>query len=137
MEKRKTGRIVVLVLVVIIVIVGALWGKQYYNDRYVSSDFYAMVPTAYDVTPGSLLSQNGDEMGPGVEFELTAYDENGEAREVSIRVYSADSDFYRGEEIPAPGDFLWIKASKQLVTGWGVADGNQVPEKALSMLKSG
>ncbi|MCL1896825.1 MAG: hypothetical protein FWG03_09795 [Clostridiales bacterium] len=137
MEKRKIRRVVVLVLVLIVVIVVALWGKQYYNDRYVSSDYYAMVPPGYDVTPGSLLSQNGDEMGPGVEFFLTAYDENGGPKEVSMCVYSVDSDFYHGEDMPAPGDFLWVKASKQIVTGWGITDESQVPEKALERLKAG
>ena len=137
MEKRKTLRIVVIALVAIVVVAGALWGRQYYNDRYVSSDYYAMVPPGYDATPGSLLSMNGDEMGPGVEFELTAYDESGAAREVSIRVYSVESDFYRGEEMPAPGDFLLVKASKQIVTGWAITDESQLPGGVLELLKAG
>ncbi|MCL1797638.1 MAG: hypothetical protein FWG24_04930 [Eggerthellaceae bacterium] len=111
----------------------ALVAKQYYNDHYVGSDYYAMIPTDYDVSPQAIPDGNID-MGPGVEFELPAYNEEGEVAVLSFRVFSPESDFYHGDDMPQPGDYLLIKASKHLVVGWDFVEENKIPIPVLSRI---
>ena len=129
MAKKSVLRIVLLAVVVLVVI-GAVWGKQYYDDRYVGFDYYAMVPLDYDMTPEKMYTMKGDEAGLGKGYTLTAYNEQGESRTVEFNVYKEDS-----ADFPQPGTFLYIKASRQAVVGWSVTDESRVPEGALSKLK--
>lgn len=121
----------IAVFAIVLVATVAIWGKQYYEDRYVGSDYYAMVPFDFDAAPEMMYSMSGGEVGLGKEYVLTAYDEYGEARAVEFNVYVDRSS------LPQPGAYLHISASKQLVVRWGLTDESNVPEKALHMIKNG
>lgn len=116
-----------MALVAVIVVAGAFWGRQYYEDRYVGTDFYARVPLDYDMASVSVRNMEGKEIGTAVEYNLTAYNEQGEAVSVSFRVHDPDSDISIGEEQPQPGDYLRLKVSKQLVISWEFLDYADVP----------
>jgi uncharacterized protein (TIGR01655 family) len=122
---------IILVVVAALAVLVALWGKQYYEDRYVGSDYYAMVPLDYDMAPETLYSMKGEEAGQGKRYKLTAYDEQGGAKSVSFNIQGGDSAQYL-----QPGTFLLVKASKQVVVGWGVIGQSTVPEKAMDKIKS-
>jgi uncharacterized protein (TIGR01655 family) len=124
--KKKTLLGIALAVGAVLLIAVAVWGRQYYTDRYVGSDYYAMVPLGYDVTPEALMDSNGNAVDTGKRYELTAYDAQGEAKEVRFTVRGGDAD-----QMPQPGTFLLVKASKQLVVGWSVIEESEVPEKAL------
>jgi len=120
---------IVILLAAALIIAVAVWGKQYYENRYVGSDYYAMVPHDFDATPEMMYSDSGAEVGLGKTIELTAYSPLGEARTISI-IVRLDR-----ESIPKPGAYLYISASKQLVVRWRVTDEGSIPEGALNMIK--
>jgi uncharacterized protein (TIGR01655 family) len=118
----------------IVILVGVaaliLLGRSYYDDRYVGTPYYGMVPMDYDVTPRTIKASGGEDMGKGVEYKLTVYNEAGESRVAEWTVFT---DI---ETPPAPGTLLLVKHSKQVVTGWNAVEKNQVPEKLLDKIQS-
>ncbi|MCL1846898.1 MAG: YxeA family protein [Coriobacteriia bacterium] len=137
MKKKPVFWVIVAVVALVVVAVG-IWGKQYYDDRYVGTDYYAVVPLDYNVTPGPRPSMDGRaDMGPAVEYDLVAYNDKGEAKTVNFSVYSPESDYYRGEPMPQPGEYLRVSASKQLVVGWRIVDVGDVPAGVLELLEVG
>ena len=129
MTKKPIFWILVILAVALIATV-VLWSKQYYEDRYIASDYYAMVPADFDVTPETMYSMRGEEIGLGKKYRLTAYNEQGEAKTVEFSVPGEDSAKY-----PQPGVYLYISASKQLVIDWNVIFESDIPEIALSKIK--
>jgi len=125
----------VLAVVAVVLVAGAVWAKQYYEARYVGADYYAQVPQNYDMTPRDIKSMKGESLGTGVEYKLTAYDAQGEPRDVEFTVADPDSSISRGEQQPQPGDYLWVSASKQLVVRWKAAAQNDIPAKALAAIR--
>ncbi|MDR2524820.1 MAG: YxeA family protein [Oscillospiraceae bacterium] len=109
----------------------AIFGRQYYQNRYVSADYYAMVPLDYDITPQTMYAANGESMGPGKEYTLTIYSAEGESREVTFNVFAPESPMVGARALPKPGQYLLIKASKTIVTGWDLVDKSRIPEAAL------
>ena len=120
---------IALVLAAAFIVTGAVWAKQYYEDRYVGSDYYVMVPLNYDITPEMVYSNSGEEIGLGKTYDLTAYNELGEKKEVNFLVLGDDQARY-----PQPGAFLLVKASKQIVLSWSVTEKSAVPQKALTQI---
>ena len=124
-KKNKLIKWIVIALAVILFAAIAVWGRQYYNDRYVGTDYYTMIPLDYDVTPQTLYSMNGEDVGTGVKYKLTVYNEQGESRIVEFTVRE-DSG-----KIQSPGTYLWVSASQQIVVNWSVTEESKIPEKAL------
>ena len=133
--KKKTLLGIVLAVGAVLLIAVAVWGKQYYTDRYVGADYYAMVPLDYDMTPVPVKTMDGKEIGTAIAYKLTAYNEQGEAKSVEFRVNDPDGSISRGEVPPQPGTFLLVKASKQLVVGWSVIAESEMPAKALEGIR--
>jgi len=130
MKKNKVVLWIAVVAVVVVVAAVAVWGKQYYENRYVGSDYYTMIPLDYDMTPEMMYDMAGEEAGLGRYFVLTAYNDQGEAKTVEFKVMGDDSAQY-----PQPGTYLRVNASNQLVVGWNIIDESSVPEKALDKIK--
>jgi uncharacterized protein (TIGR01655 family) len=111
-------------------------GRQYYNDRYVSSDYYAQVPADYDITPKQKFADDGSSMGDGVDYNLIAYNEKGESKEVHFDIMDKNSGWATASEYLQPGTYLLVKASEQLVTGWSVVSKDKVPAAVLEKLEA-
>ena len=126
--KKKSRLWIVLIAVAAVIVAAAVFGKQYYDNRYVGKDYYTVVPADYDVTPGPIYGMSGEEEATGVNYKLTAYDENGESKIVEFSV-TGDSG------APQPGTYLKINASKQLVVGWGETEESSIPAGALEKIK--
>ena len=135
MMKKKPVFWIVLVVAVALIVAVAVWGKQYYDNRYVGADYYAMVPPDYDMTSVAIKDMSGKEIGTGIKYKLTAYNEQGEAKTVEFNVYDPDSDLNLGEKQPQPGTYLFVSASKQIVLKWSVTNESNIPEKALEKIK--
>jgi len=129
--KKKVMIGIITAVVVAFVVIGAIWGRDYYQKRYVGSDYYAMIPIDFDLTPQTLYDMDGKEAGVGKNYVLTAYNEQGEAKTVDFDIRSDDTSKY-----PKPGTFLYVKASEELVIGWSVTTESNIPEKALEKIKN-
>jgi uncharacterized protein (TIGR01655 family) len=123
-------KVIIIVIIVIAVAGLGLLGKQYYDNRYVSRDYFTVVPLDYNVTPETIYSDNGEDMGQGKTYQLTAYGEQGEPKTVEWTVNLDNSS------LPQPGTFLLVRASPQIVTGWEVVSEDKVPAKAIEKITS-
>jgi len=130
-KKKKTGLWITLVVIVLIIAAGAVWAKGYYEDHYVGSDYYTMVPMDEDLTPQPLYDRNGKVMETGKIFVLTGYNDQGVAKELEFTVRGdSPSDF------PGRGTYLKVISSKYLVNGWSVVDKAEVPAAALAQINA-
>ena len=134
MMKKSIFWIALIVVAVVLIAIG-IFGKQYYDNRYVGTDYYTVVPFGYNMEPKQARSSSGEDMGSAIEYNLAAFNEAGEAKLVSFIVYNPESGFSREEEQPQPGTYLQVNASKQLVVGWSVIDEGAIPKKALEMIE--
>ena len=128
MKKNKFIKLILTAAAVVLIAAIAVWGRQYYQDRYVGTDYYAMIPLDYDVTPETIYSTNGADMGLGKRYILTAHNEQGEARTAEFTVFEDSGN------MPRPGAYLWISASKQIVVNWKIIYESDVPQKALEKI---
>jgi uncharacterized protein (TIGR01655 family) len=110
------------------------FGRQYYNDRYVGSDYYTVIPADYDITPKQKFADDGSSMGDGVDYNLIAYNEKGESKEVHFDIMDKNSGWATAGDYLKPGTYLQVKASKQLVTGWSIVSKDKVPSSVLKKL---
>jgi uncharacterized protein (TIGR01655 family) len=127
-SKKVTLGIIGAVALVLIAVI-AVWGRNYYQDRYVSSDYYTMVPLDYDITPEPLYSMTSEEVGIGKSYDLIAYSADGTEKDVSFTVHGT------AESLPQPGIYLLVKASNQIVTGWSTTTKDQIPADALAKIE--
>ena len=130
MQKKKyTGMI--LAAAVLLVVAAAIWGKQYYDSRYIGTTYYAMIPLDYDVTPEALYDMSGkQQVGTGVNVSVTGYDREGTAKALSFTAMEGR------EEIPQPGSYLQAEASEQLVLSWQVVAESAVPARAREKIQA-
>lgn len=123
-------KVIIIALVIGVAITIAIFGKNYYDNRYVGQPYYTVVPAGYDTTLQPARDQNGKdvsaEYGKEVDYNLTAYNDKGEAKEVSVN--------YRGDNPPQPGTYMYVNASKDLVVDWKVIPKSDVPAEALKKL---
>ena len=130
--KNKRTLFIVLIIVAILVVLVAVWGKNYYDDRYVGEDYYTVIPESYDILPKEIYDMSGDEViGMGIEYTLTAYNENGESKTVKFTVFEDK------EDIPEPGDYLKVSASNQIVLKWDFVEQANIPKGALESINNG
>jgi len=127
---------IILAAVVALLIVGVVWGKQYYDDRYVGSDYYAVVPLDHDMTSIPHGDPNDKEKPVGIDYKLTAYNDKGEAKQVTFTVFDPDSPYNHGEVQPQPGTYLKISASKTIVVGWSTTSEESIPKIALEKIEA-
>jgi uncharacterized protein (TIGR01655 family) len=121
--------LIILGACLVAAVAGAVvWGKDYYESRYVGETFYAQVPQDYDNTPEMIVDDTGDDVGEGVHYVLDARNEKGEQR-------TADFHIYLDSQQPLqPGTCLKLSLSKTLVVGWEAVDKGDVPAGVLAAL---
>lgn len=124
----KKKSIWILPLVVVFA-AGAFWTKGYYNDRYVVSDYYyTQIPEDEMNEDSWLLDSDGAKQVKGKEYELVAYNAQGEEREVYFTKTGSAEDYY------APGTYIQVSTSKTLVAGVAVVNEEDVPPAALEQI---
>ena len=121
-----------LPLVAVLGVSAAVWGHNYYNNRYVGSDYWAQVPATQDTTPVERFSDSGQATGMmGVDYNLTAFNEAGEQRELDFVSYGDDA-----ASMPQPGAFMWLSASRDIVLSQRVVPESEVPAAVLQRLQA-
>jgi len=111
-------------------IAAAMWGHNYYNQRYVGSDYWAQVPATQDTTLVESISDSGQPTGVyGVHYFLTAFNEAGELRELDF-VFHSDNE----AAVPQPGEYVWISASPTIVVRQHVVPADEVPASVRELI---
>ena len=134
---KKVILTIIVVLAAAVLALGVVWGKRYYEARYVGTDYYAVVPQGYDMTEQPVRSMAGEQVGTGITYNLTAYGADGGSRPVSFTVYDPSSSISLGEQQPQPGQYLRVTASKQTVISWRAIDASEVPADVLPLINAG
>jgi uncharacterized protein YxeA len=129
-RKSSIVGVVIGIVVIVIVIAGGMWAKNYYNDRYVSQSYYAQIPANTPTTLEGLKDSDGKVVEKGRNYELKAYDKNGNERDLEVTVRTKDAS-----KLYKPGTYLKIEASKQVVTGQAVIREAQIPAAAFAKIQ--
>lgn len=129
-RKSSATAIIIAVVVVVIVAFAAVWGKNYYENRYVSDSYYAQVPTDEPMTLEGLKDNQGKVVDKGHTYNLTAYDKDGNERKLEVTVRTSKTS-----ELYKPGTYLKIEASKQIVTGQSVIRETKIPPAAFAKIQ--
>jgi uncharacterized protein YxeA len=129
-RKSSIGGLIIGIVVVAIVAAGAVWAKNYYDNRYVSQSYYAQVPADESMTLQGLKDSDGKVVDKGHTYNLTAYDKNGTARKLEVTVRTS-----KKSELYQPGTYLKIEASKQIVTGQAVIHESDIPSAAFAKIQ--
>jgi len=136
MKKRKPIFWIITVLVVAViatpVTLGTLWFKQYYDNRYVTDDYYyTIIPLDYDITPTRMRNSQGEQMESEYEkqYTLTCYNAEGTEKELTFRALL----YY--QELYPPGTYVRVSVSKTSVIEQFALDESDVPKIALEKIK--
>lgn len=126
----KKKNIIIIITIIAIAFIGFLGvkGKEYYEDRYVGSDYYTQIPADQDMTPEPILDREGVKQAEGKNYTLMAYDKEGNEKKVEFSVMNPDN-------LLKPNTFLRVSASKQTVVNTTIIDQSEVPEKALEKIQ--
>lgn len=127
--KKRIVLIIVIVAALALVAFVAVKGKEYYQNRYVGTDYYAVVPQSESIELVTLYDDSGREMGKGREYALTAVNEQGEQRVAEFSVHTDDA-----AKLLQPGEYLKISMSKTIVVKHQVINKAEVPETVLDKL---
>lgn len=129
--KKRSVYALVGVIILFVVALGAWKGWSYYQDRYVGTTYYAVVPADSEVTLDNLVDASGKVAGKGHEYNLKAVNEKGETKDISFTVPADSLD-----ELYQPGTYLKVNASKQLVVKQSPITEEEVPVAVLPLLQS-
>lgn len=120
-----------LLVFVVLVVGAAIWGKNYYNDRYVLDEYvYAQVPNDSNASKDEwLYDDSGKKTQKGKEYKLKGYNKEGKERDVEFSIPGTAEYYYK------PGTIIKVSMSKTIVIGQQSVTEKNVPEKALQQLK--
>ena len=114
----------------VLVAVATFFGYQYYQDTYVGSTYYTVVPAG--IEKQDIHSMGGELMGQGYKYKLTAFNDKGESKEIEFSIIT-DGDYRQGDAYQV-GTYLKVTASKKRVIQQEVVEKDQVPAKVLEHL---
>lgn len=128
-RKSSFGGIIIGVIVVVLVAAGAIWAKGYYDETYASKTYYTRVPESTVLEIQDITSDSGENVSKGYKYELTAYSESGEKKDVSFVVQTEDiADLYQ------PGTYLKVEASEKRVMNQSAISKSDVPASVVNKL---
>jgi len=121
---------VVGVFFLVLIVAGAFFGFKYYQDTYVGTTYYTVIPEGMEKQ--DIKSMSGEVMGQGYIYKLTAVNDAGQEKEVEFHVFT-DGDYRQGDGYPA-GTYLKVTASKKRVISQVIVEKDQVPARVLALL---
>lgn len=124
-------KILVVAGVLLLGIVG--WkGWDYYQSTYVGKDYYGVItePLPEEIT---ILSDSKEPLGQGFKYNVTAFDKDGNSREISFNVI-VSGQYADGSPYEA-GTVLKFNASEKRIIEKKVITMDEVPENIQAKLK--
>ena len=105
-------------------------GWNYYQETYVGTTYYTIIPEGLEKQ--DIKAMDGQIMGQGYIYKLTAINDAGQEKEVEFHVFT-DGDYRQGDGYPA-GTYLKVTASKKRVISQVIVVKDQVPANVLALL---
>lgn len=137
-DKSRRARLWWLPVLALLAIGAAVWGRNYYESRYVGTDYWAQIPAHTDIAPQQIFDLNGDAVylssgDPqlGTRYDVTAVNEAGEQRALDFTVLGNDPS-----AMPQPGSVMWLSASEQMVVSQRVVPESEVPANVLEIIQN-
>lgn len=125
--KKTTLYIIAVVLIGLGAFV-AIKGKDYYEHRYVGTDYYVQIPSNQDMEVEDILDSNGKKQAVGKNYRLTGYDAKGNEKVLDFSV--------TGEQhLLKPNTFLKISASEEIVLKIYSIEKSEIPPTALEKIQ--
>lgn len=120
----------ILLLFLALAIGAAIWGKNYYNDRYVLDEYvYTQIPPDANATKDEwLYDDNGKKTQKGKEYQLKGYNKEGKERDVQFSIPGTAKNYYK------PDTIIKVSMSKTIVIGQQIVTETDVPKKALQQI---
>ncbi|MDR2833378.1 MAG: YxeA family protein [Streptococcaceae bacterium] len=112
------------------IIAGTIFGWKYYQETYAGATYYTVVPKG--IEKKEILSDSGEKMGQGVEYNLKAFNDKQESKEISFSIIT-EGKSKQGEPYQ-PGTYLKVEASQKRVISQEVIKQKDVPAKVLAYL---
>jgi len=131
MKTRRMFRIISISVLTVFLVGVSLLGYRYYQNRYVSHDFYALVPEDFDMTPRERRNMQGMGIGEfAVYYQLPAVNEAGERRVAEFDIID------QSPNLPQPGDYVRIQLSNSgLSNGEQIVRADEVPSNVREALR--
>jgi len=138
MENMKKPKFIILGVVgAILLVIVVIAFKTYYDDYYVWSDYYAMIPLDYKIAPEEIYDK-GEYVGLRQKYTIIAYNEKGESKE--IRIYAWDTSGAKTQReddtgIIEPGTYIYVNSARKIVINWNVVEKSEIPNQILEYVK--
>ncbi|CAM2849946.1 YxeA family protein [Erysipelothrix tonsillarum] len=126
----KKHTIIIIAIAFVVVGFSGFKSYQYYQDRYVGSDYYLRVPLDTPTEIETLYDAAHKAVSEGRKYNLIAYNEKGETTDVQFSVEAK-----KPESLLQPGSYMHIIKSKQIVVKSQIILEKDVPEKVLQYIK--
>ena len=124
-------KLVGLIIVVLLAFGGyKVW--DYYQSTYVGQDYYRVIsePLPEETT---IKDDNGNALGKGYQYKVTAYNEDGKARQLIFDVITTGK--YKDGAAYEAGTFMKFNASEKRIIKKSVIEENQVPSNLVNKLQ--
>lgn len=119
-------------IVVILLALGGYKVWDYYQSTYVGQDYYGIIsePLPEETT---IKDDSGNALGKGFKYEVTAYNEDGKARQLTFDVITTGIN-KNGAAYNA-GTIMKFNASDKRIIKKSVIEMNQVPSNLVNKLQ--
>lgn len=125
---KKIGLGVLVVIFLAMGMYAIKSGSDYYNNRYIGSDYYGKISLNQNVEYQDVYDDRGKRMDRAIDYTVMVYNEKGEKR---IAQFSR----YEGQTIYEPGSYIKVNLSKQIVLKQEGIDFDAIPIAVKECLK--
>jgi uncharacterized protein YxeA len=132
-KKRSLARFWWLPVLAVLGISAAVWGRNYYQHRYVGTDFWAQVSETQELTPVQRRGMDGEIIEDmwGVDYRVTGVNAAGDSREFEFVSRGEDTS-----RMPQPGSWVVMSVNADnLVRNQHVVPESEVPANVLAALR--
>lgn len=127
----KKYRVILSTVIVLLFGFIVFKGVDYYQDRYVGSDYYFRVPEDVGMEIETIYDINGKAVDYGKNYNFKVINVNGELKDVQFTFYTQDQS-----KLLQPGEYVKVEASNQISLGEEVVNKEAVPSEIVDNLDS-
>lgn len=127
----KKSKLIIGSIIVLIFGFTLFKGVDYYQDRYVGSDYYFRVPSDVGMDIETIYDINGKAVDYGKNYNFKVINVEGELKNVQFTFLTEDKS-----KLLQPGEYVKVEASNQISLGEEVVNKEAVPSEIVDNLDS-